>query len=233
MERSWNAAGVAALVLMTAPTLAAPIDLGAFSIDQTEVTVDAFAQFAARTGMVTQAQTHGGGFEWGAGWERRAGWTYLTPDGDPAQSAAPAVHVSHAEASAYCADAGGRLPTRSEWSLAAYTEMRPAPKEGLETGFQSEFKAGRTYIYPVGDSPEGMNTNRSHHVPVATTKQGVNGLYDMGANVWEWLADRQGDQALTAGGSWWYGPPAARVEGMQWKPAEFYAVYVGFRCVYD
>jgi len=54
----------------------------------------------------------------------------------------------------------------------------------------------------------------------------------MGANVWEWLADRQGDAALTAGGSWWYGPSKTRAEGMQWKPASFYAVYVGFRCVY-
>ncbi len=50
-----------------------------------------------------------------------------------------------------------------------------------------------------------MNNNRRHHVPVGTTKRGVNGLYDMGANVWEWLADRRGEDALTAGGSWWYG----------------------------
>ena len=56
---------------------------------------------------------------------------------------------------------------------------------------------------------------------------------DMGANVWEWLADRRGGEALTAGGSWWYGPEAARKEGMQWKPSAFYAVYVGFRCAYD
>ncbi|EDM73468.1 hypothetical protein RAZWK3B_04570 [Roseobacter sp. AzwK-3b] len=78
-----------------------------------------------------------------------------------------------------------------------------------------------------------MNTNRTHHVEVGTTKEEVNGLYDMGANVWEWLADRQGDDALTAGGSWWYGPCATQIDGMQWKPASFYAVYVGFRCVYE
>jgi formylglycine-generating enzyme required for sulfatase activity len=77
-----------------------------------------------------------------------------------------------------------------------------------------------------------MNTNNTQHVPVGTTKQGVNGLYDMGANVWEWLADRQGDTALTAGGSWWYGTSKTRAEGIQWKPATFYAVYIGFRCVY-
>jgi formylglycine-generating enzyme required for sulfatase activity len=68
---------------------------------------------------------------------------------------------------------------------------------------------------------------------VATTKRGVNGLYDMGANAWEWLADREADKALTAGGSWWYGPEQMRAGAMQWKPADFYVVYIGFRCVYD
>ena len=54
----------------------------------------------------------------------------------------------------------------------------------------------------------------------------------MGGNVWEWLADRHEDEALTAGGSWWYGPEKATVNGLQWKPTDFYAVYIGFRCVY-
>jgi formylglycine-generating enzyme required for sulfatase activity len=85
----------------------------------------------------------------------------------------------------------------------------------------------------VGDEPDGMNNNRRAHVAVGTTKRGVNGLYDMGANVWEWMADRRGDEALTAGGSWWYGPAQARADGAQWKAASFYAVYIGFRCAYD
>jgi len=69
--------------------------------------------------------------------------------------------------------------------------------------------------------------------PVGRTKRGVNGLYDMGGNVWEWLADRRGDEALTAGGSWWYGPAQTQWGSMQWKAADFYAVYVGFRCAYN
>ena len=35
--------------------------------------------------------------------------------------------------------------------------------------------------------------------------QGVNGLYDMGANVWEWAFIGQGPQQGTMGGSWCYG----------------------------
>ena len=119
----------------------------------------------------------------------------------------------------------GAPRSREEEASAADTEQRTAPPAG--------FAQGRSYPYPVGDEPDGMNTNRSHHVEVGTTKEGVNGLYDMGANVWEWLADRQGVDALTVGGSWWYGPCATQIDGMQWKPASFYAVYVGFRCVYE
>lgn len=82
-----------------------------------------------------------------------------------------------------------------------------------------------------------MNTSASdrwpRHAAAGQTRRGVNGIYDMGGNVWEWLADRQGDQALTAGGSWWYGPEKTQAAAVQWKPADFYAVYVGFRCAYD
>jgi formylglycine-generating enzyme required for sulfatase activity len=207
------------------PSAAERVELDGFSIDRSEVTIEAFVRFADRVGLVTEAEQNGGGFEWGAGWQRRPGWTYKTPQGAPAPEIEPAVHISWSEAQAFCADAGGRLPTRTEWEAVAYTEQRENPTGGFETG--------RTYIYPVGDQPEGMNNNRKHHVATGTTKQGVNGLYDMGANVWEWLSDRQGEDALTAGGSWWYGPNATRAEGMQWKPSSFYAVYVGFRCAYE
>jgi formylglycine-generating enzyme required for sulfatase activity len=82
-----------------------------------------------------------------------------------------------------------------------------------------------------------MNTSGSdrwpRHAAVGSTKRGVNGLYDMGGNVWEWLADRRGDEALTAGGSWWYGADRTRSSAMQWKQADFHAVYIGFRCIYE
>lgn len=212
-------------VSIASPAAAERVVLRDFSIDLTEVTVGAFSRFADRTGLVTTAEQDGGGFEWGAGWERRKGWSYKSPQGTPADDEEPAVHVSWDEAQAFCKDAGGRLPTQQEWASSAYSEQRVAPTDGFETG--------REYPYPVGDIPAGMNNNRQNHIAVASTKRGVNGLYDMGGNVWEWLADRRDDDALTAGGSWWYGTEKTRLEGMQWKPSSFYAVYVGFRCVYD
>lgn len=206
------------------------VALNGFAIDRHEVTIFQFTEFARATGLTTAAEREGGGHEWGQGWERRAGWSFRRPFGAAADSIQwPAVHVSWNEARAYCAWAGGRLPTRAEWTSAAYTEQGG--------GAQAGFTRGRTYPYPTGDTASGANTNGTDRWPrlaaAGTTRPGVNGLYDMGANAWEWLADRRGDDALTAGGSWWYGEDQMRAESMQWKPATFYAVYVGLRCVYD
>nr|WP_324288361.1 SUMF1/EgtB/PvdO family nonheme iron enzyme [Hoeflea alexandrii] len=79
--------------------------LDGFAIDRTEVTVGAFKDFAQRAGLETMAEREGGGFEWGAGWERRPGWTFRTPFGRAADDSEPAVHVSWEEADAFCADA--------------------------------------------------------------------------------------------------------------------------------
>ncbi|MCZ8182680.1 MAG: SUMF1/EgtB/PvdO family nonheme iron enzyme [Beijerinckiaceae bacterium] len=222
-----SAAVLALLLLGNLPSMAdmpARIRIDAFEIDRTEVTVGAFRAYLARRGGQSAAEREGGGFEYAGGWVRRPGWIWSHPQGQPATDAEPVTHVSWDEARAFCADRGGRLPTLAEWRRAAFTETRDAPTDGFETG--------RTYRYAVGDSPEGMNNNRRHHVPVGTTKRGVNGLHDMGANVWEWLADRRGDEALTAGGSWWYGPEQSRAEGTQWKAASFTVLYIGFRCAY-
>lgn len=196
-----------------------------FAIDRTEVTIGQFKAFAARTSLTTRAEKEGGGYEYAAGWEQRPGWTWKSPHGKPGADAEPVAHVTWAEAQAYCRAAGGRLPTAAEWRRAAYTETRSQPTDGFVTG--------RTYPYPVGARPDGMNNNRQRHVSAGTTKRGVNGLFDMGANVWEWLADRRGSDALTIGGSWWYGPEKTRQQGAQYKPAGFAAIYIGFRCAYD
>ncbi len=203
---------------------AARISLPGFAIDQTEVSVGDFRAFTRAARRVTAAEQSGGSYEYSGGWVKRPGWTFEKPTGASAADNEPAVHVTWSEARDYCAYAGGRLPSLAEWRLAAYTEQRDLPSDG--------FVKGRTYPFPVGGQPIGMNNNRQRHVAVGATKRGVNGLYDMGGNVWEWLADRQGDEALTAGGSWWYGPEQTRESGMQWKSARFFALYIGFRCAY-
>lgn len=205
------------------------VPLGKFSIDRTEVTIEQFARFAQATSTVTRAQTEGGGFEFEGGWQRRSGWNWRTPDGvAPSSAQLPAVHLTHAEATAYCRWAGGRLPTAAEWLSAAFTEQRTAPP--------APWQRGTTYPWPTGNSPQGANTSDADRwpraAPAGDTAAGVNGLHDMGANAWEWVSDAKGSERRTMGGSWWYGASQMKADVVAWKPADFYAVYIGFRCVY-
>jgi len=69
------------------------------------------------------------------------------------------------------------------------------------------------------------------HTPVATTTAGVNGLYDMGANVWEWVEIDDAETKGTRGGSWWYGARQMQADYIARKPRDMAVVYIGFRCV--
>jgi formylglycine-generating enzyme len=203
-------------------------EFGNFELDRTEVTAGQFRKFAEAEKRVTAAEREGGGFEWGSGWERRPGWTVYTPFGEAADADEPAVHVSWFEAESYCRWAGGRLPTAAEWQNAAYVEARATPLAPFRQG---------SYRYPSGETPAGANTNGDdpwpRSAPAGATAPGVNGLYDMGGNVWEWVADAEGETRRTMGGSWWYGADQMTREVSAYKPADFYAVYVGFRCAYE
>lgn len=234
------------LTLVVAAALLAPAALaedmqrvGGFEIDRTEVTVAAFRAFAEATGTVTAAERAGGGEVYEAGWVTKPGWTWQAPFGRPARDDEPAVHVTFAEARAYCAWRGKRLPKDAEWMEAAYTERRADPP--------GPFRTGTTYPYPTGETPRGANcladcgpapaidhsavlTRGIGHAPVGTTAAGVNGLHDMGANVWEWVDGEDGGRKITRGGSWWYGEQQIRRTHLASKPADTAVVYIGFRC---
>jgi formylglycine-generating enzyme len=215
-------------------------DIGNFHIDRTEVSIEKFAEFVVATKTITNAEKAGGGSTFEAGWEQRKGWNWRTPFGTKASNKEPAVHVTYGEANAFCKWAGKRLPTDKEWGEAAYTERRSSPPNG--------FLQAKTYRYPTGDSPVGANclndcgpaktvgnaiTSRGHgHSEVGLTKQGVNGLFDMGANVWEWVDSGAGDdpEKRTRGGSWWYGANSMRDDHVQLKPINTAVIYIGFRC---
>lgn len=246
----------AALMALQAAAAAQPdaarIDwqlLGGFAIARTETTVGQFRRFAEASGMLTRAEREGGGEVYEAGWVKKPGWTWRTPFGGGRAAAddEPAVHLTYHEAQAFCRWAGGRLPNDAQWLQAAYTEQRAAPPP--------PFERGRTYPFPTGERPagaqclddcgpeartraiaHGATLLRGHgHARVSTTPAGVNGLHDMGANVWEWVDEPPGASAnaerRTRGGSWWYGQAQMRAEHLQSKPADTAVVYIGFRCV--
>ena len=224
-------------------------------MDKTEVSIGAFAIFAQQTGFVSQAERHGG-MVYELGWVKKPGWNWQKPYGVAGYDSASAVHITFREAEQYCQWAGKRLPTRSEWIKAGYTESRAYPLDG--------FEKGRTYPYSTGNSPKGANclsecgaekslqnkkrdfspvlSRGAGHAPIGITRPGVNGLYDMGANVWEWarisdtrisdtvISNNSGEQA-TMGGSWWYGKRQMQADFGATKPADMAAVYIGFRCI--
>jgi len=223
-----------------------PAWAGGAIIDRTEVTIGAFAEYADATGTITKAEKTGG-MVFEAGWVTKSGWNWRTPYGIAGLADEPAVHITYREAAEYCQWRGGRLPTRDEWILNAYTELRTAPPP--------PFITGRTYPYPTGDSPLGANClrdcgnpagnpadktdysqflMRGHgHARAGTTMAGVNGLYEMGANVWEWATAGNGRHQATMGGSWWYGGTQMTAGYGATKPADMAVVYIGFRCISD
>jgi sulfatase modifying factor 1 len=204
------------------------ISISNFSIHQYEVTIFEFQKYSETNNIITEAEKTGGGYEWGAGWVKRKGWNYKTPYGKKPDSIyEPAVHISRFEAEAYCKSIEGRLPTFKEWSKAAYQQLADS----------KIYNQGKVYNYPSGDVGEKMNVqgllNFDKHKDVTVLPKGINGLVAMGGNVWEWMDDKENNNSLTAGGSWWYGKEKTRKEGAQYKPSNFYAIYVGFRCAFD
>ena len=238
----WVAFGVSTSWDAVAERVAGMQSVGLFAIDRTEVTVGAFRRYIAATGVVTRAEREGGGLVYASGWQHKVGWTWHSPYGVAALDDEPVVHVTFDEAAAYCVWIGKRLPTDAEWTEAAYTERRKLPATG--------FVRGRTYAYPTGDSPHGANClsdcgvgpkldrsavlERGHgHARAGSTKAGVNGLYEMAANVWEWTDNGDPLHKPTRGGSWWYGSRQMSRGHRASKRRDMAAVYIGFRCAQD
>jgi formylglycine-generating enzyme len=227
---------------LSAPASSIPtVQIGNLVWDQTEMTIGDVKAFA-KTGFVSAAEQKGGGLSYEAGFVQKPGWTWKTPYGVSAQDSEPAVHLTQKEAESICRYYGKRLPTDAEWTSAAFLEQRSNPPSGFVKGQRYPFPGGSTpavshCLRGCGDyqglAPAGALNRGTGHVIAGSTKPGVNGLYDMGGNVWEWTVTERNGGYITRGASWWYGSDRQQESDVESKSGEIAVVYIGFRCVAD
>lgn len=185
------------------------VDLPAYRIDEAAVSNARFAAFVAATGHVTEAEGYGWSFvferdvaEPAAGlqrpegapwWCRVDGANWREPEGPGSTIEArldhPVVHVSHRDALAFAAWAGGRLPSEAEWEHAARGGLTGAryPWGDEEPGDDGPFPCNIWQGgFPQADS--GADGHRGT-APARSFAANGYGLYNMCGNVWEWCAE--------------------------------------------
>ena len=184
------------------------VKLKPFLLGQTPVSNGEFSHFVDQTGYVTEAEIFGWSFVFhlqvpatqttetgaaGAQWWRRvdgANWRHPAgPLGAEGLPDHPAVHLSWTDAQAYCAWAGGRLPSEAEWEQAArgglgdvaypWGNAPPDDREYLPCNiWQGSFPTQNT-------AADGY----AFTSPACSFAPNGYGLYGMAGNVWDWTAD--------------------------------------------
>lgn len=132
----------------------------------------------------------------------------------------PVVLVTCDEAAAYCAWAGGRLPTQEEWERAA---------RGVD---------GRSY--PWGDEFAATRANTRESGIGSTTPVGVfpegespTGVLDMAGNTWEWTSsDFNLQTKVIRGGAWNFPADSAKVFVSERSRPDHRSHAIGFRVAF-
>jgi formylglycine-generating enzyme required for sulfatase activity len=142
----------------------------------------------------------------------------------------PVTHVSWHDAKAFCAFAGGRLPTEDEWEKAARGE------DGREFPWGAEADCTRANWGNFDGEGPCAGKNPGRPVSVGRYPSGASpfGVLDLGGNVWEWVDSAYVDEPerrVVRGGSccsYFVEPRAANRNA--WAP-EHRDGDLGFRCV--
>jgi formylglycine-generating enzyme len=177
--------------------------VGAFWIDQTDVTNAQFAAFVNATGYVTEAERQGGAvvfhvptreemnardlawWSWvkGASWKHPRGAS-STWEGHENE---PVTMVTLADALAYAHWLGRDLPTEAEWEFAGKAGREGAQLDTAPRDAQGKPSANYWQgVFPVLNSAEDGHAGLS---PVGCYAANDFRLYDMIGNAWEWTKD--------------------------------------------
>lgn len=231
------------------------VDIDAFYIDKTPVTVAQFRSFIEATGYQTEADKFGdsGVFNFSAGqWEltKGASWEYpFGPDGAQAADDHPVTHVSWNDARTYAEWAGKRLPTEAEWEVAA----RSGQSDDRRFSWGDQLIINGKYQANVWQGSDvSSNSNEDGYrftSPVGAFGENEAGLTDMGGNVWNWCADtyqlypgnpspfrKDENIKVIRGGSFFFdqnGEDSFTVSGRSFNSHETSLFNTGFRCAAD
>lgn len=210
--------------------------LPVFSIDRTEVTVEAFGRCvdaAACSGdglgipfFNGQPQTT---FAKNCNWDK------------PNRADHPINCVSWHQAEAFCEWKGARLPSALEWEKAARgTDARKYPwgnrrydssQRVANIADESARKVQESWSWAAVGYDDGYYAT----APVGTYPSGASpyGALDMIGNVWEWTADWSGESQTRRelrGGAWDLAPEFARISNHNGFDPRARYVSIGFRC---
>ena len=236
------------------------VQIGAFYLDQYEVTNRLFQQFTRQTGYRTTAEREGSAWAFveGKGWEDVKGANWQKPEAgatvfDSNRAEHPVVSVSWEDAQAYCRWAGKRLPTEAEFEYAT--------RAGTTTTYWwGHGNPGSRRVENIADEAakdllknimKGYDDGSVRTAVVGSYEATPWGLHDISGNAREWTADwfdgdyyskspmrdppgpSTGQYRVIRGGSWYRVPVLVR-SALRFRntPSTRDASF-GFRCAQD